>query len=84
MRDMSRIASTARLPRRLHLGRVASIVAPTDQPHLLAVKSSDRGAFIRDVSAAAWDDFSRPAEVTGYGTRVQREVEERVRRGGLG
>ncbi len=63
------------------------VVALPDRPYVLVVMSSyggDGGAFIRDVSAAAWDYFSRLAGVTDYGTRVPLDVKARVGPGGGG
>lgn len=61
------------------------MVALPDRPYVLVVMSSyggDGGAFIQDVSEAAWRYFSRLAGVTEYGTRVPLDVKERVGRGG--
>jgi beta-lactamase class A len=61
------------------------LVALPDRPYILTVMSSyggDGGAFVRDVSQAAWDHFSRLAGVTEYGTRVPLDVKARVREGG--
>lgn len=49
------------------------------RPYVLSVMSSyggDGGAFIRQVSEAAWGYFSRLAGVTEYGTRVPLELLE--------
>lgn len=56
-----------------------------DRPYVLVVMSSyggDGGAVIREISAAAWDYFSRLAGVTEYGTRVPLEVKRRIGGGG--
>ncbi len=56
-----------------------------DRPYVLVVMSSyggDGGAVIREISAAAWDYFSRLSGVTEYGTRVPLEVKRRIGGGG--
>jgi beta-lactamase class A len=57
------------------------MVALPDRPYVLVVMSNyggDGGALIREISAAAWDYFSRLAGVTEYGTRVPLEIKRRV------
>lgn len=56
-----------------------------DRPYVLVVMSNyggDGGALIREISAAAWDYFSRLAGVTEYGTRVPLEIKRRATGGG--
>ena len=62
------------------------MVALPDRPYVLVVMSNyggDGNALIREISAAAWDHFSRLAGVTEYGTRVPLEIKRRVGGGGL-
>jgi beta-lactamase class A len=57
------------------------VVELPDRPYVLVVMSNyggDGSELMRDVSAAAWDYFSRLAGVTDYGTRVPLEVRRRI------
>jgi len=57
------------------------IVDLPDRPYVLVVMSNyggDGDALIRDISALAWDYFSRLAGVTDYGTRVPLDIKRSV------
>jgi beta-lactamase class A len=59
---------------------VWGLVAVPDRPYVLVVMSNyggDGGAVIEDVSALAFDYFSRLSGITEYGTRVPLDVKRR-------